>query len=190
MLPSKRHIFFWMFFVLLLWVSAFLYTYVQAEQWIVSLEIQGIGIRHGTPENFNLWVLNTSGQEQYISGQFTDYFWIEDLEWYSTGHYTTIQCDGVHWPSWYIITWVYLKAGNTTPTLIQWLANTNILIWTWLHDYASIYSPMTYIYKPTNNTNAWIANKYWDKPRLKITIPAYAPPGTYSGTIVFSLYMY
>jgi len=159
------------------------------NQWDITFEIKGIGTRHGTPDNANLWVLTTSINDQEFSGQFTDYFWIEDMQWNITGHYTTIQCDGIYGPAWYMLTWIYLKAGNTIPTLIQWLTG-NVLIASELYNYTSVLNPMTYIYKPTDSSNAWLPNKYWDKPRFKIIIPAYAPPGTYSGTIVFSYYSY
>lgn len=136
-----------------------------------------------------MWIPTVSTSDQEISGQFDDFFWVEDLEWYITGHYTTIQCDGVYWSAGNILTGVYLKAGSTSPTLIQW-APGNVLISTELYDYTSIITPVTYIYKPTGAGNAWLINRYGDIPRLKILIPGWTPPGTYSGTIVFSLYMY
>ena len=185
---QKIHLLFWIVLVVLVMFFGFIY-FVEAEQWLLQLEITSIGIRHGTPNNANLWALSTSTSDQEFSWQFSDYFWIEDLQWDITGHYTTIQCDGVYGPVGNKLTWVYLKAGNTTPTLIQWLT-WNVLIATGLYDYASILNPMTYIYEPTDIQNAWLANRYWDRPRLKIVIPAYAPPWSYSGTIVFSFYSY
>ncbi|EKD25362.1 MAG: hypothetical protein ACD_80C00079G0005 [uncultured bacterium (gcode 4)] len=157
--------------------------------WDVSLQIKWMGIRHGTPDNVNLWLLTASGNDQEINGQFSGYFWVEDIEGYITGHYTTIQCEGVYGPLWNKLTWVYLKAGNINPERILWLTG-NVLIAPSFADYTSILSPMTYIYKPTALGNAWIVNKYWDKPWLKIVVPGGTPPGTYSGTIVFSFYMY
>lgn len=189
MIKRKKWLYFfisWIFF-LLIW-SLFFYT--NADDWYLTLEVRGFGIRHGTPDNTNLWLLTTSGNEQELTGQFTDYFWVEDLQGYTTGHYTTIQCDGVYGPSWYILSWIYLKAGNITPELIQWLTGNHIFINSILNNYIDILSPITYIYKETHNDNAWLANRYGDKPYYKIIIPAYAPPGMYSGTIVFSFYMY
>lgn len=164
-------------------------VFATTDQWILSLEITWLGIRHGTPDNVNLWTLTASSSDQEFSGQFNDYFRVEDIEGYITGHYTTIQCDGVYGPLWTKLTWIYLKAWNTTPELIQWLTGNHVLINPLLSDYASILNPITYIYKETHNDNAWLANRYGDKPRLKILIPGGTPPGTYSGTIVFSFYM-
>ncbi len=183
-----KKILFWLFGSSLVF-SLFFWYHFPVEAWTVTLAIKWVGIRHGTPDNINLWTLITSTGNQEISGQFNDYFWIEDLEWYVTGHYTTIQCDGVHGPGWYTLTWVYLKAGNMMPTLISWNPS-NVLISSVFSNYYSIYSPATYLYKTTWPGNAGNANRYWDKPLLKIDIPAYTPPGIYSGTIVFSFYMY
>ena len=184
---QKKQLFFWISWIALVMISSLLY-YTYAATWTISLEITGIGLRHGTPNNANLWVLSTSTTDQEFSGQFSDYFRVEDMEGYVTGHYTTIQCDGVYGPAGNKLTWVYLKAGNTSPTLLLGTSG-DVLISSGIYDYASILSPMTYIYKPTDTGNAWLVNRYWDKPRLKIVIPAYTPPGTYSGTIVFSFYM-
>jgi len=164
------------------------FTFAWSETWTLTLEIKGIGIRHGTPNNVNLWTPTTSSSDQEISGQFVDTFWIEDLQGYMTGHYTTIQCDGVYGSAGNTLTGIYLKAGNATPTLLFWTTG-NVSIGTALSDYISILTPVTYIYKSTDIANLWVANRYWDQPRLKIVIPGWTPAGTYSGTIVFSLYM-
>lgn len=158
------------------------------EQGKVSFEIKSIGLRHGTPNDVHLWTLSTAPYDQEFSGQLNEYFWIEDMQWYITGHYTTIQCDGIYGPNEYVITWIYFKAGNTTPTLLQ--GNTgNVYIYPDLYTYTSIIHPMTYLYKLTSLSNAWVTNIYGDKPRFKLFIPANAPAGSYSGTITFSFYM-
>lgn len=190
MITSKRQIVFWIGGIALVFFSSLSYlVFAWSEQGTLSLQIVWFGIRHGTPNNVNLGMPTVSSTDQEISGQFDDNFWIEDLQWYTTGHYTTIQCDGVYWSAGNKLTGVYLKAGNTIPTLLQWSPG-NVRIATWLSDYTSILTPITYIYKPTDVANAWLANSYGDTPRLKISIPWWTPGGTYSGTIVYSLYMY
>ncbi len=170
-----------------LWVSS---IYAFSSTATLSLEIRGLGIRHGTPKNIDFWVLpSASPSDQYLDGHFDSEFWIEDLLWSMTGHYTTIQCDGVHGSLWNTLTGVYLKAGNLSPTLLLW-ASGNVLISSSLQDYTSIIAPVVYIYKPTDVANAGLGNKYWDIPRLRILIPAGTPSGTYSGTIIFTLYKY
>jgi len=188
MVVITKKIFFWISLAVVLWC---IYSvFAQGEQWIVSLEIIGRGIRHGTPENFTLWTITSSPGDQYISGHFTDPFRVEDIEGYITGHYTTIQCDGVYGPYDYVLTGVELMAENSDPELLMWLTGPNVSINSALTTYTSIIEPITYIYKTTNTNNVWIVNRYGDKPWLKILIPPTAPAGVYSGTIVFSFYMY
>lgn len=163
-------------------------AFASPEQGKVSFEITSIGLRHGTPSDVHLWTLSTTAYDQELSGHLNEYFWIEDMQWYITGHYTTIQCDGIYWPQWYVITWVYFKAGNTYPTLLQWNTG-NVYIYPSLYTYTSILSPMTYLYKTTSLSHAGITNIYGDMPWFKILIPANAPAGSYSGTITFSFYM-
>jgi len=154
----------------------------------LSLEIEWIWIRHGTPSNLDLWVISYSPQEQEITWQFDSGFWIEDLMWLVSWHYTTIQCNGLSDGNWSIITWIYLQAWNADPIKVLW--NTwNVLISSGLIAYKSIYNPLVYIYKPTDPINIWKANKYQDIPTLKVVVPANTTAGTYSWTIVFSLYM-
>lgn len=174
-----------LFFVLLIWLSFFvLWADLQ-----LNLEIKWIWIRHWTPTNLNLWTIQYSNQEQEITWKFIDYFWLEDRMGLSTWHYTTIQCNWLYWPTWSTITWIYMKAWNINPLRILW--NTwNVLIYNNLTGYQSIYNPLVYIYKATDNVNAWKANKYWDNPYIKIIIPPYTSPWTYNWTIVFSLYSY
>lgn len=159
-----------------------------ATQGKVSLEISGLGVRHGTPNDVNLWTLSVASYDQEFSGQFTQPFWIEDLQWNITGHYTTIQCDGIYWPNGYIITWVYFKSESLTPTLLQWIPG-HVAIYSAFSNYTSILHPLTYMYKPTDVFNGGLTNKYGDMPWFKVLIPANAPAGSYSGTITFSFYM-
>lgn len=188
MIRFRKNIFLWIVWILFLSFS-WLFFFVFAIDATLSFKIVWSGIRHGTPNNVNLWMPIASLSDQEISGQFTDDFRVEDLEWYITGHYTTIQCDGVYGSAWNKLTWVYLKADDTNPTLVQWISG-NVFISNELTTYTSILNPVTYIYKSTNSNNLWIWNKYWDTPWLKIAIPGWTPSGTYSGTIVFSFYIY
>lgn len=164
------------------------FLFAASEKGQISFEIKSMGLRHGTPNDVYLGTLSTAPYDQEISGQLNEYFWIEDMQGYITGHYTTIQCDGIYWPDDYMITWIYFKAGNTAPTLLQGVTG-NVHIYPDLYQYTSIIHPMTYMYKLTVLSNKWITNIYGDKPRFKLLIPANAPIGSYSGTITFSFYM-
>ncbi len=159
------------------------------NQWDVTMRITWLGIRHGTPENFPIWVVSASPTDQEVSWQFIEPFWVEDIQGYITGHYTTIQCDGIYGPAMTKLTWIELKAGTMTPELLMGTTWPNVAINPALSIYQNITEPITYIYKDTDITNAGIVNKYGDKPWIKILIPTATPPGVYSGTIVFSFYM-
>lgn len=165
----------------------FNFLFALNEEWTISLEITWFGIRHGTPWNLDLWSVEVSWSIQELSGQFQDFFWIEDLLWRMTWHYTTVQCNGLYWPSNSLITWIYLKAWNIVPQLILWLS-WNVSVQNSLSDYVSIYKPIVYIYKTTQASNIWLANKYWDIPWIKVVIPPYSSAWNYNWTIVFSLY--
>ncbi len=168
-----------------------LFVFAQtSHQWSITFEIKGYGLRHGTPENFPIGTIINSPNDQIVSGQFTDYFWVEDILGEITGHYTTIQCDGIYGPNSTILTGIELKAWSSTPTLLLWTTWAYVAINPSLSTYHSIIEPITYIYKSTHPSNAWIVNKYGDRPWIKILIPGNTPPGMYSGTIVFSLYTY
>jgi len=174
-------------FVIFFGVFAILYA-APEKSGILRLQLQWLWIRIWTPENFNVWTINYSSQEQEVTWRFNDYFRVEDLDSRMTGHYTTIQCDGLYATWWYSLTWIYLKYGNLNPTLIYgqtWVVS----ISNFLSGYQSITNPITYIYKSTSWGNIWVVNRYGDKPYVKIIIPAYSNTWDYSGTITFSLYM-
>lgn len=182
----KTHI----LWIVLIWILLCVFwRRISTEAWMISLEIIGLGVRHWTPENFQINTVYSSPSEQYIEQQFTENFWVEDLQWYATGYYTTIQCDGIYGPLNTKLTWIELKAGDSDPELIAWLTWPNVAINSALSSYMNIVEPVTYIYKNNGANNIGLVNKYGDKPRLKITIPPTAQPGIYSGTIVFSFYM-
>jgi hypothetical protein len=171
----------------IIWLLFFWWLYAITDTSEITLKIQWIWVRHGTPNNLNLTATWNASQDQEITWQFGNYFWIEDLLWLSTWHYVTIQCNGLHWPAGHIITWIYLEAWNVNPTKILW-NNWNVFISSNLSSYQSIYNPIVYIYKSTNNSNIWLVNKYGDIPIFKVVVPANTTAWTYNGTIIFTLY--
>ncbi|MFA7298354.1 MAG: hypothetical protein WC010_01790 [Candidatus Absconditabacterales bacterium] len=175
--------------IIIVLISPLLYDTYAATA-IVSLEVTGIGIRHGTPANVNLGTIIASPGDQEFSGQFSNYFRVDDMQGYITGYYTTIQCDGIYGSTGNKLTGVYLKAGNIIPEYIQGITGNHILINSILSTYTNILLPITYLYKETHIDNKGLINKYGDKPWIKIFIPGGTPPGSYSGTIVFSFYSY
>lgn len=135
-----------------------------------------------TPTNLSLWSVSPWNTVEVL---FDDYFWIEDLRWTSTGHYTTIQCDGLFGPNGYIITGVQLSwvnvemiAGRSNSTLIY----SNLNIWT------DVTSPQLYLYRNNGASNNGAINIYGNKPSIRVSIPEDAPVGSYKGKITYTLY--
>jgi len=161
---------------------------ISAPTGVLSLDIVWMWVRHWTPNNLNLWTVLYSNQEQEITWQFGSGFWVEDLIGMLTWHYTTIQCDWLHGPSWTSITWIYIKAWNINPTLVLW-STWWVYIPNNLNIFQSIYKPLVYIYKSIGISQVWVINRYQDIPIIKVVVPAYTTAGTYNGIIAFTLYM-
>lgn len=189
MIKQKKYVLFVLGWILLCLISSIIYR-ANAADADITLQVVGLGIRHWTPDNLAIWTVMMSPNDQEIDQQFTTGFRVEDLEWLITGHYTTIQCEGVYGPNMTILTWIELKAGSATPSLLMGTTGNNVYINPDLSQYINITDPITYFYKETNPNNKGLLNKYGDKPWIKILIPSSAPAGVYSGTIVFSFYPY
>lgn len=189
MSKQKQYMFLLVGWIFLCLIVSGIYR-VNAAEADITLKITGLGVRHGTPENLPIWMVMALPTDQEISGQFTENFRVEDLLWSIVGHYTTIQCDGIYGPYWTKLTWIELKAGNILPQLLMGMTGPNVYINPDLSHYINITEPVTYFYKETETNQLGIINKYGDKPWIKILIPSSAPPGIYSGTIVFSFYPY
>jgi len=135
-----------------------------------------------TPANLNLWSVNPWDT---IEINFDDYFWVEDLRWTNTGHYTTIQCDWLYGPSNFVITWLQLSWA--TVEMIDWRTN-NTLIYSNLSDRTDITDPTLYLYRNNDLSNNWAINRYWNKPAIRVFVPEDAPAGSYKGKITYTLY--
>ena len=165
---------------------SFVFTSVvfwQSQQ--VSVEIRGQWLIIWTPANLNLGFVSDWAT---ITRSFLDYFWIEDLRGTNTGHYTTIQCDGIYGPNGAtssVITGIQLSW--TSIERILWTDN-NTLIYSNLSTWTDITTPQLYLYRNNNISNGWVWNRYGNKPSIKIIVPSGTPAGTYKGKITYTLY--
>ena len=141
------------------------------------------GVIIGTPYNLNIWNVSTWSEIIYA---FTGYFWIEDLRWTDTWHYTTIQLDWLYGPSNSVITWVELKYTNLE--LLNGSENST-LINTDASNWLDITTPKLFFYRNDFLSN-WAINKYGTKPSIKITVPDDAQAGIYRWKIIYTLYDY
>ncbi len=164
------------------WLFLLLIIFVEAQNSQVELSVQGQWLIIGTPNNLNIWSVS---EGDTIESSFVDYFWIEDLRGISTGHYTTIQCDGLYGPSDSIITWVQLSWAIVDR--IAWTAN-NTLIYSSLSSRTDITEPKLYLYRNDIVWTNWLINRYGNKPAIKITVPSWVPAGSYKWKITYTLY--
>lgn len=169
-------------FVLLVFSCLFLVWLVLAVDSKVSVTLYTRWLFIWTPANLALWSVipwNT------IEVDFPDYFWIEDLRWTSTGHYTTIQCDGLYGPGGAIITWVQLSWANVD--MIAGKPN-ETLIYSNLNTWTDITQPQLYLYRNNSVSNNGAINIYGNKPAIKINVPLGIPSGHYKWKITYTLY--
>lgn len=159
------------------------YIFAQSNsQWTLSLAILWDGLIIGTPANISLGSVNPGGT---VETTFDDYFWIEDLRWTSTGHYTTIQCDGLYGPGGYVITGVQMIWSLVD--LIRGLSN-QTKIYSNLSTRKDITIPQLYLYRNNNWTDPGFMNRYWNKPSIRVSVPSNAPVGSYKWKITYTLY--
>jgi hypothetical protein len=172
---------------ILLYIFFFVKSFSTNTNTLVTVAITPWQITYGSPVYLNLWQINLSQTQQEIEWQFSEHFWISDLEASDNGYTTTIVSDGLVWANWIILTWIYLAAWNNgIPDLLAglvWDVRINQLF---SGNYFSINNPITYIYRP-QWLNYWRISKYGDRPWIKIIVPPYAQPWTYSWTIYFDI---
>lgn len=147
-----------------------------------EITISGAWVIIWTPSNLVLWTIDSWDN---IETSFADNFWIEDLRWTTTWHYTTIQIDGLYGPNNTVVTWLQLSWDNIN--LIGGLAN-NTLIYPNFNSWTDITLPRLYLFRTDDNLYNWALNRYWNNPTLKINIPTWVPSGYYSGEITYTLY--
>lgn len=136
-----------------------------------------------TPANIQLGSFSNSK-----TVDFTDYFWIEDLRWYDSWHYTTIQ--------WLL----YWSDGNIiSGASVEFKTNSENIILIWgiqddtdfnrnLVNYTDITDPKLLFYRNDKQNNIWYLNRYGFKPSVKVTLPSGAPSGPYKLKLTYTLY--
>lgn len=166
----------------------FLGFFVKAQETIISISILPGEVSRWAASSLSLWEIELAQIQQEVTGRFQDYFWVSDLKWHDNGYNTMIVSDGLIGPNENILTGIYLMAGNGgRPELEIWIDWEVMINQLFSGDYHSIYwDPITYIYR-TVWANNWKINKYRDRPWIKIVVPPYTSPGTYSGTIYFDV---
>ena len=174
-----KYLFLFTFFCILWFKIVFAQN---VDKWNLNLYIRWNWLIIWTPSNLNIGAVSPWSNVEF---NFSDYFWVEDLRGTNTGHYTTIQCDWLYWPNWFVITGIQIS-GNLVD-LILWLENqtniySNLNLWT------DITLPKLYLYRNNDPSTVWIINKYGNKPSIKFYVPQDAPAWSYKGKITYTLY--
>ena len=151
----------------------------------VSLNIDGQWLIIWTPSNLDLWTVS-SGDIKEIN--FLDPFWIEDLRWINTWHYTTIQCDGLYGPN--ALTSTVITGVELSGAVVEKIGgrDNDTLVYSALSSFTDITTPQLYLYRNDSFWNNGAINRYWNKPTIKITVPSWTPAGTYKWKITYTLY--
>lgn len=164
-----------------------------SEDVTVQVEIQAGDICIGTTGTFDFGTYTSSASAQTVEGSFTDEFYVEDLNGGFSGYYTTLQLSGD----------LADGSGNTiaasnvsvkTPatgagaiTTMAGTANTRVVVDAGMAAYQTLDSARTLI-KRDPAANFGIVGQYWVLPDMQVVIPAYTPVGTYTATMVYTLY--
>ena len=153
----------------------------------VSVQILWNWLVIGTPWSVNLWTINAWSDRSYTF-TWENFYWIRDLRWYYTWHYTTIQCDGLYQTNWSnIITWVRL---HSTQWILSWWLPNQTTINQALQDsnWLDITEPQLYFYRNDWWHSWWVTNLYIDYPTITISVPSGTPSWTYRWRITYTLY--
>lgn len=169
--------------VLLVFVVSFLYWIWSSVSTRLTFTLNSLWVIIWTPDNLDIWSVNTW---TFVNKYFSGYFWVKDLRWSNTGHYTTIQMNGLFGPNNSVITGIKLFANS--PVLIEWQAN-NAQLNSIFNDWVDITDPVLFFYK-NDNMNNWYLNKYWVIPSIRIWVPNDVSPWNYKWKITYTLYDY
>lgn len=164
-----------------------------AENVTVSVEIQAGDICIGNTGSFDFGTYTASATAQTVTGSFTDEFYVEDLNWGFSGYYTTLQLSGDLIGD----TGGSIGSGNVsvkTPATGAWgittmagSANTRVVVDAGMSAFQTLDSARTLI-KRDPAANFGLVGQYWVIPDMQVVIPAFTPVGTYSATMVYTLY--
>lgn len=161
------------------------------ENVTVNVQILPGDVCIGTTGAFNFGSYTVSSSSQVRTGAFTSELWVEDLKWSNTGYYTTVQMSGnMTGPGSATIGSgnVSFRVPSTGVTLMAWSTNTGVVLsGSTLTTFTALNSPITFLQRK-NGANFGLIGKYGKIPELQILIPAYQSVGTYTGTLVYTLY--
>lgn len=164
-----------------------------SEDTTVQVTIDPGDICIGSTGSFDFGTYSVTSTAQTVTGAFTNEFWVEDLKGADSGYYTTLQLSGdLVGPGGATIadSAVSVKTaavGSAGITTMAGTANTRVVVDAGMTAYQALDAARTYIKRDTA-ANSGVVGKYGALPQLQVVIPAYQAVGTYTATLVYTLY--
>ncbi|HMY80265.1 MAG TPA: hypothetical protein PLW93_03900 [Candidatus Absconditabacterales bacterium] len=159
----------------------------------VEVEILPGDICIGSTGSFDFGNYTASSSSQTVNGTFTDPFYVDDLRGSNTGYYTTVQLSGdLVGPGGATISGsnVYMQTtaiGNPGITTLAGSPNTLVVIDAGMGSYQSLDVARQLIKRPAG-ANSGVVGMYGTYPLMQLVIPPYQAVGTYTATLVYTLY--
>lgn len=160
----------------------------------VQVQILPGNICIGSTGAFNFGSYTVSSSAQTVNGSFTSPFYVDDLKWSNTGYYTTVQ-----------LSWALTQSGGSgtipaanafmrtaatgNPGVTTLAGSANIRVWidAWMAAYQSL-DVARQLIERNLAANFWVVGQYGVNPQMQLVIPAYQSVGTYTATLVYTLY--
>ena len=171
-------------------VSSFVDASATGANTTVQVEILPGDICIAATGSFDFGDYTVTSAIQTVTGAFTDFFTVDDLKGTDSGYYTTLQLSGnLAGSGTNSISSgnVYAQVGSTGTTLLSGQANANVQVATGMLSFSALNNAVTFIKRDTA-TNNGVVGKYGALPTLRVDIPAYQAVGTYTATLVYTLY--
>ena len=150
----------------------------------------------GSTGVFNFGSYTVSSVAQTITNAFSVatgwYFYVDDLRGADSGYYTTVQMSGNLVGIWGSIPAINVSmrtaaVGAAGVTTLAGTANTRVTIDAAMSAYQTLDVARQLIERNTA-ANSWVIGQYGVLPQMQLVIPAYQSVGTYTGTLVYTLY--
>lgn len=159
----------------------------------VTVTINPGDICIGSTGAFNFGQYTISSASQTVNGTFSSPFWVDDLKWSNSWYYTTVQMSGVlQGPGSSTIPAANVSmktsaVGSAAITTMAWSSNANVVVNAGMAAYQTLNTPRRLIER-VNGANFGLIGKYGVTPQMQLVIPAYQAVGSYTGTLVYTLY--
>lgn len=138
------------------------------------------------PSSISFPQITTDSSAQTWFTSSSGYFELIDSSGADSGYYTTLQITNLSGSSETILN-SWIARQSTGITLLSGTANTGVVLWSAFASYSVATWTVTFI-KRDPAANSWKIWTYGAILDLRLSLPAYIKPDTYTGTITYTLY--